>query len=126
MKNAEIKPTDSELQILQVLWDKGPSSVRDVNEILNETKETGYTTTLKLMQIMTEKGLVSRDTSQRTHIYIPTVAREATQSTLLQSFLKTTFQGSAKALVLQALGNNTASEEELQEIKDLIDKLQNQ
>jgi predicted transcriptional regulator len=126
MKENNIKPTDSELQILQVLWDKGPSSVREVNEILNEIKETGYTTTLKLMQIMTEKDLVSRDTTQRTHIYTAAVAREATQSSLLQSFLKSTFQGSAKALVLQALGSNTASEQELQEIKDLIDKLQNQ
>lgn len=126
MHDDPIRPTESELQILQILWDRGPSSVREVNDILNETKETGYTTTLKLMQIMTEKELVSRDTSQRTHIYIAAVAREATQSSLLQSFLKTTFKGSAKALVLQALGSNTTSEQELQEIKDLIDKLQNQ
>lgn len=126
MEDSKIKPTEAELQILQVLWSEGPSSVRTVNDILSEQKETGYTTTLKLMQIMTEKGLVTRDTAQRTHIYRAAEAQEATQGTLLQSFLKNAFQGSAKTLVLQALGNHSTSQEELQEIKDLIEKLQNQ
>ena len=121
-----MKPTDSELQILQVLWRNGPCSVRQVNEALSAEKEIGYTTTLKLMQIMFEKGIVTRDSSSRTHIYQAAIEQKATQGTLLKSFLYTAFQGSAKNLVLQALGNHSASQEELDEIKELIKKLENQ
>lgn len=120
------KPTESELQILQVLWNKGPSSVRVVNETLAQGREIGYTTTLKFMQIMLEKELVSRDTSQRTHIYTPAIEQEVAENNLLKSFLESAFQGSAKRLVMQALGNHKASKSELQEIKELIEKLENQ
>lgn len=120
------KPTESELAILQVLWDKGPSSVRDVNDELNLSREIGYTTTLKIMQIMSEKGLVDRDTSQRTHIYTHTSKQGDTQSLLLGDFLQSTFRGSAKKLVLQALGNHKTTKEELKEIKSLIEKLEDQ
>ena len=118
------KPTEAELQILQVLWDHGPSSVRFVNDILSEIKEVGYTTTLKLMQIMAEKGIVKRDTTHRTHIYIPTVEKEVTQGNLLSSFIETTFQGSAMNLVMQALGNHKTTGKELEEIKALIDQIE--
>jgi len=119
------KPTDSELQILQVLWESGPSSVRFVNEKLSELKDVGYTTTLKLMQIMADKGLVSRDTRNRTHIYHPAIDKEETQKNLLKTFVLNTFQGSAMNLVLQTLGNHKASQRELDEIKSLIEKLEN-
>ena len=118
------KPTDSELNILQILWSKGPSSVRAVNEILNENKDVGYTTTLKLMQIMTDKGLVTRDTSTRSHIYSSNVAEEDTKSKLLDGFLEATFQGSASKLVMQALGNHKTSPEELEKIKTLIKEIE--
>lgn len=125
-KRNNIRPTESELQILQVLWSEGPSSVRTVNEIICEEKETGYTTTLKLMQIMVDKGLLTRDTSSRTHIYKAAFDKTETQGTLLASFLKNTFGGSTTQMVMQALGNHKASKTELQEIKELIEKLENQ
>jgi len=125
MKNSSSpKPTESELNILQVLWAKGPSSVRVVNEILNEIKEMGYTTTLKLMQIMTEKGLVIRDTSTRSHIYSANVSEDVTKNKLLDGFLEQTFQGSAGSLVMQALGNHKTSPAELKKIKSLIEELE--
>ena len=126
MKNTHNKPTESELRILQILWDRGPSSVREVNDIISKTKDVGYTTTLKIMQIMTDKGLVSRDTTSRTHIYSAAIEKETTQSNLLQSFIDSTFKGSASSLVLQALGNNAATKKELSEIKKLIEKLENE
>jgi len=118
------KPTESELEILQLLWEHGPVSVRFVHEILEQQKEVGYTTTLKLMQIMAEKGLVTRDTSNRTHIYQAAVSEESTQKNLLEKFVDSTFRGSAMKLVMQALGNNKASKEELEQIKDLIQKIE--
>ncbi len=127
-KNALPNPTDAELEILNVLWEKGPATVREVNETLNQQqvdgREIGYTTTLKLMQIMTEKGLVQRDTSSRTHEYVAAFPREKVQNQLLQRFVDSTFQGSAMQLVMQALGNHQASEQELQEIRDLIEKME--
>ncbi len=122
----KIKPTESELEVLQVLWDLGPSSVREVNEFLNGKREIGYTTTLKIMQIMAEKGLVTRDTSKRTHIYSASTKQGETQSFLLSEFLQSAFQGSAKKLVLQALGNHSTTKAELEEIKSLIEKLENE
>ena len=122
--NKKIKPTESELEILQVLWQNGPSSVRTVNEVLNETRDVGYTTTLKIMQIMTEKGLVTRDTESRTHIYHPAVQENDTQKSLLDSFIEKTYRGSVMRLVMQALGNQKASPEELEELKAIIDKLE--
>jgi len=118
-------PTESELEILQILWEQGPSSVRAVNEILNEKRSVGYTTTLKIMQIMTDKALVTRDTKTRTHIYQADVKEGETQSSLLDSFIQKTYRGSAMRLVMQALGNKEASPEELAELKELINKIEN-
>ncbi len=119
-----IKPTETELEILNILWKEGPSSVRKVNEKMNEQKEVGYTTTLKLMQIMSQKGLVSRDESSRTHIYLPEVQAKDIQGQLVDKLLHTAFGGSASELVLSALGSGKASAKELEEIKALIDKLE--
>jgi BlaI family transcriptional regulator, penicillinase repressor len=121
-----IKPTESELEILQVLWDRGLASVREVHEELSKTKDAGYTTTLKLMQIMHEKGLVKRDDSVKTHIYQPAVSREKTQKHLLGKMINTLFGGSTTQLVIQALGNHKASADELDEIQKLLNNLKNQ
>ena len=121
-----IKPTESELEILQVLWDRGLASVREVHEELSKTKEAGYTTTLKLMQIMHEKGLVKRDDSVKTHIYQPAVSKEKTQKHLLGKMINTLFGGSTTQLVMQALGNHKASADELDEIQKLLNNLKNQ
>ena len=118
------KPTEAELEILQVLWQHGPSTVRFVNEQLSRQKETGYTTTLKLMQIMAEKGLVKRNEAQRTHVYAADASEEETQQRLLDRFLDTAFRGSAMKLVMQALGNRSASKEELIQIRNLLDRIE--
>lgn len=118
------KPTESELEILQVLWQHGPSTVRLVHEELSKTKEVGYTTTLKLMQIMAEKGILEADKTSRSHIYRPLLEEEHTQRQLLDRFLDAAFRGSASKLVMQALGNRNTSKEELDEIRDLLDKLE--
>ena len=123
-KTKKTRPTESELEILQVLWENGPSTVRFVNDQLNKVREVGYTTTLKLMQIMADKGLAERDTSQRTHVYSPLVTEAETQKNLLTQFVATTFRGSAMKLVMQALGNHSASEAELDEIKALIEDME--
>jgi len=123
---SKTKPTDSELEILQILWDNGPSSVRIVNDELNTVKESGYTTTLKLMQLMTAKGLTERDTTARTHIYTPLVKESNIKSDLLQRFMHATFKGSASQLVMSALGSNKASKTELAEIKALITQIEKQ
>ncbi|NVJ45726.1 MAG: BlaI/MecI/CopY family transcriptional regulator [Cytophagia bacterium] len=119
-----IKPTESELEILNILWAEGPSNVRTVNQIMNEQKEVGYTTTLKLMQIMTQKGLVERDESSRTHIYSAKIKAEDIQGEMLDKLLNSAFGGSASKLVLSALGSGKASAKELEEIKALIQKLE--
>lgn len=119
-----MKPTDSELEILHLLWELGPSTVRTVNDRLNERREVGYTTTLKFLQIMQEKGLVSRTEEGRTHTYAAAVSQADTQSLLLQQFVDNAFRGSAMQLVLQALGNHEASSAELDEIKALIAQLE--
>lgn len=121
-----IKPTESELEILQVLWKKGTASVRDVHEELLETKDAGYTTTLKLMQIMHEKGLVKRDDSIKTHIYQAAVSKEKTQKHLLGKMIDSLFGGSPGQLVMQALGNHKASADELDEIQRMLDNLKKQ
>lgn len=118
------KPTESELEILSILWEKGTASVRAVHEVVQHTKEVGYTTTLKLMQIMHEKGLVTRDESSKTHIYTPAFAREAAQEQYISKMIKTLFSGSSSQLVLQALGNHQPSEQDLAEIKSLIEQLE--
>ena len=115
------KPTESELEILQVLWDRNAATVRDVHEELLKTKEAGYTTTLKLMQIMFEKKLVTRDSSSKTHIYTAAVSRENTQNLFLNKMIDSLFAGSPAQLVMQALGNHKASKEELEEIRNFLD-----
>jgi len=121
-----IRPTESELEILRVIWDKGSVSVREVHEELAKSKDVGYTTTLKLMQIMNEKGLVKRDDTFKTHIYQAAVSREKTQKHLLGKMINTLFGGSPTELVLQALGNHKASQKELEEIQDLLNNLKKQ
>ena len=116
------KPTEAELEILRVLWERGPSTVRQVHEALASTRETGYTTTLKLMQIMADKGLVSRDESARTHIYAARVSQEHTQRQLLKDLVQRAFGGSAAQLVLRALSSHKTSDEELREIRKMIDQ----
>ena len=120
MTRPRLRPTDAELAILHVLWTEGPSTVRQVHEALAEARETGYTTTLKLMQIMAEKGLVVRDESSRTHVYAPRASRDDTQRQLVSDLVDRAFGGSATALVLQALAAHPTSEEELREIQRLI------
>ncbi|MEM9983055.1 MAG: BlaI/MecI/CopY family transcriptional regulator [Bacteroidota bacterium] len=126
MKDKKYKPTDSELDILQVLWQHGASSVRFVNEQINEKleKKVGYTTTLKLLQILHEKGIVKRDESAKSHLYEAAISEQATQQALLDKFLNVTFKGSARDLVMQALGNKKTSKEELEEIRQFLDKLE--
>jgi BlaI family penicillinase repressor len=114
------RPTEAELAILRVLWKRGPSTVREVLEEICRSQDTGYTTVLKLMQIMTEKGLVKRDEAGRSHIYQPTLAEEATQQQLVCDLLDRAFGGSAQKLVLQALAARPADPQELAEIRRLI------
>jgi BlaI family transcriptional regulator, penicillinase repressor len=121
-----IKPTESELEILGVLWERNLASVREVHEELAKSKDVGYTTTLKLMQIMHEKGLVKRDDSFQTHIYQAAVSKEKTQKHLLGKMINTLFGGSPTELVIQALGNHKASPAELEEIQLLLNNLKNQ
>lgn len=121
-----IKPTESELEILQSLWTRGSATVREVHEDLAQTKDVGYTTTLKLMQIMHEKGLVKRDDSMRTHVYQAAVNKEKTQRHLLSKMIDNLFGGSPTQLVIQALGEHKTSPEELEKIQALLDNLKNQ
>lgn len=118
------RPTDAELSILRVLWSRGPSTVRDVHEELNRENPTGYTTVLKLLQIMTEKGLVVRDEAQRAHIYESRYGEQKTQRQLLGDLADRAFGGSAAKLVVQALSGRKASTDELNEIRDLLDRLE--
>ncbi len=118
------KPTEGELAILRVLWRRGASTVREVLEDFNQAQETGYTTVLKMMQIMTEKGLLDRDDKDRTHVYSPRVAEEETQRQLLGDLLDRAFNGSAKQLVMQALSSKKASREELAEIRQLLNDIE--
>lgn len=115
------RPTEAELEILRVLWERGPSTVRQVHEALAVARDTGYTTTLKLMQIMAEKGLVTRDESSRTHVYAARASQETTQRQLVNDLVDRAFGGSAAELVLRALSSHQTSDEELQEIRKLID-----
>ena len=120
MAELRARPTDAELAILHVLWDRGPSTVRQVFEAIADARETGYTTTLKLMQIMSEKGLVSRDETARTHVYAAVISRDKTQQHLVRDLLDRAFGGSAATLVMQALSSHPTSAEERREIEQLI------
>jgi predicted transcriptional regulator len=118
-----IRPTESELEILQILWSRGIATVREVHVELGKTKDVGYTTTLKLMQIMNEKGLVKRDESMRTHVYQPAVNKERTQKHMLGKIIDSLFGGSSTQMVLQALGEHKASAEEIEEIQTFLNNL---
>jgi predicted transcriptional regulator len=115
------RPTDAELAILRVLWDLGPCTVRQVHEVLSRERPAAYTTSLKLLQIMTDKGLVSRDERDRSHVYQAKLTEEQTQRQLVRDLLDRAFGGSATKLVMQALAARRASAEELSEIRRLID-----
>jgi len=115
------EPTKAELEILQVLWEFGPSTVRFVNDKLNEQREVNYTSTLKQMQILTDKGILKRDESQMKHIYIPVEAESKTKNQLLDKFVNTLYKGSASSLVMQLLGNENTSKEDIDKIKKLLD-----
>jgi BlaI family penicillinase repressor len=117
-------PTAAELEILHVLWTRGPSTVREVHESMNPDKPTGYTTTLKLLQIMADKDLVRRDEKQRAHIYQARVPREQTQSQLVRNLVDTAFGGSASRLVMHALSGKRASAKELAEIRRVLDDME--
>ncbi len=118
------RPTDSELEILRVLWNRGPSTVRDVFDDLNQSKPTGYTTVLKLMQIMAEKKLVRRDERQRAHVYEARLPQEQTQNQLVGDLLNRAFGGSASRLVMRALSSTKTSAQDLVEIRRMIDDME--
>lgn len=115
-----VRPTDAELAILRVLWQRGPSTVKEVQKVLEVTKKTGYTTVLKFMQIMAEKGLVSRDESTFAHVYRARIPQEQTQRTLVADLLERAFEGSASRLLLQALATKKATPQELAEIRKIL------
>ncbi len=119
-----MKPTESELEILQVIWQKNGATVREVNDLLNDQREVGYTTTLKMMQLMLEKGMLSRTEDNRSHRYNAAITESETQNLLLNKFVDSTFRGSAMKLVMQALGNHDTTKAELEELKKLIENLE--
>jgi predicted transcriptional regulator len=123
-KTGTPRPTDAELAILRVLWDRGPSTVRDVHEALSASQTSGYTTVLKLLQIMTDKGLVVRDETNRAHVYGPKLTEQGTQRQLLRDLVDKAFAGSSANLVLQALSGRRASTKELREIRALLDEIE--
>jgi predicted transcriptional regulator len=123
-KHNQPRPTDAELEILRVLWQRGPSTVRDVYEDLKEDKPVGYTTVLKFMQIMAEKGLVRRDEGQRAHLYEAMVPKESTQRQLVCDLLDRAFGGSASELVMQALSAKRATASEIDRIRQMLDKFE--
>ena len=121
---ASSRPTDAELAILRVLWDRGPSTVREVHEALRSSQSSGYTSVLKLLQIMTDKGLVVRDETNRAHVYGPKLSEQRTQLQLLSDLVDRAFAGSSAKLVLQALSGRRATREELRDIRALLDQLE--
>ena len=124
MTSKQIRPTKLELAILKVLWEAGPRSVRDIQAILSEAKPTGYTTVLKMLQIMTEKGLVDKDETVRPQIYRARYSQEQTQRHLLSDLLQRAFGGSVKALVMQALATKKSSAKDLEAIEKLLDRIE--
>ena len=123
-KKSNYEPTPAELEILEILWQHGPSTVRYINDKLNEQREVGYTTTLKIMQLMTEKNILRRDESSRSHVYHPVIKEKITKQALLDKFLESAFGGSALKLVTQALGNHKPSKEEINKIREFLDELE--
>ncbi|MEM1091732.1 MAG: BlaI/MecI/CopY family transcriptional regulator [Pseudomonadota bacterium] len=126
MKKSGIpRPTEAELSILSILWQRGPSTVRDVHEILNKKENTGYTTALKLLQVMHTKGLVARDDSQRAHVYKPAMSKDYTQTQFVTDLVQRVFDGSPSELVLHALGNSRrATADELAQIRAMLDQIE--
>ena len=118
------RPTDRELTILRILWDNGPCTVREVNEAMNEDRDTGYTTTLKLMQIMADKGLLRRDESQFKHVYKPAMTEEKAQKLLVGELLEKAFSGSAEKLVMRALSTKKVPAKELGKIRKMLDEFE--
>ena len=123
-RKASDQPTDVELAILRVLWRRGPTSVREVHEALASTRDTGYSTTLKMMQVMFEKGLLLRDESQRPQLYSPAVPEEQTQGEMVRDLMRKVFGGSARKLVMRAVESESVTAEELAEIRKLLKKLE--
>lgn len=119
-----IRPTDSELEILQVLWEKGSATVRDVHEVLEQHKEAGYTTTLKLMQIMLQKGILKREERGKTHVYEAAISQDSTQQQIIDRLIRTVFKGSHLKLVMQALGHQAPNAAELEEIKKYLSSIE--
>jgi predicted transcriptional regulator len=119
-----VKPTDSELEILNILWEKGPCTVRDVHETLSVSKGAGYTTTLKLMQIMHDKGLLTRDATSKSHVYSANISQEKTQGAIVKRMIDNVFNGSGSQLVMQALGNYKANKQEIDEIRKYLDEIE--
>ncbi len=124
MNHPTPKPTEAELEILQILWNHGGASVREINAMLAVRRDVGYTTTLKMLQIMFEKGLVTRDDTARSHVYYAAVPETETRGHLLDSFMESAFNGSSASLVMQALGRKQPSRDELDQIRRLIDDIE--
>lgn len=116
------RPTDAEIEILSILWQTGPATVRSVHEKISETKQSGYTTTLKLMQIMVAKGQLHRDESERSHVYVPAVAREHARQEMATDLMERAFAGSLRSLVMGALGGRRATKKELADLRALIEE----
>ena len=123
-RQKRLGPTEREMEILKILWQRGPSTVRQVNEVMNARQETGYTTTLKLMQIMVTKGLLSRDDSQFKHLFEAAVSEENTQKQLVGNLLDRVFSGSTEKLVMRALSAKKVSKKDLRKIRELIDRME--
>lgn len=121
---AASQPTEVELQILRVLWDQGPSTARQIHDARTEERDTNYSTTVKMLSVMLEKGLLKRDETARPHVYRPAASRQATQRRMLRDLIKSAYAGSAGSLVLQALSSQRASPEELAAIRRLLDELE--
>ena len=117
-------PTEAELEVLNVLWEQGPCSVKDVNNTLREEKEVGYTTTLKIMQIMVDKGLAHRDTSRKKHVYEAAIPKETTQSHLLQKLAQAAFGGNSIQLAMRALGEQRATATEIEDLRKMLDEME--
>lgn len=124
MKHDFVKPTEKELEILQILWESGPVAVKNVHEAMGGDEQNGYTTILKLMQIMHEKGLVARQKSGKLHLYEALASRDDTRQFMLDKMIRSVFQGSAMQLVMSALGNTKSSKAELSEIKRYLERLE--
>ena len=123
-KETTNRPTEAEMAILRVLWDEGPSTVREVHRLINAQKETAYTTVLRFMQIMLEKGLVSRDDSARAHIFTPLVEEEEVQGNMLGHLMKVAFRNSPGSLIMRALASKETSKEELDEVRRFLDDME--